>query len=92
MSTLYYDVMPKDFTAFLRWRAITINDDDGDGLNSTHETSIGKSDIYRYDSDSDGLNDKYNMGIRVMKTYKKYLIIGFANGNTGCEIWKYATT
>ena len=53
---LYYDVMPRDIHAFARWRGITPLDADRDGLLDTEEPA---DMVWKYDTDSDGLNDKY---------------------------------
>jgi hypothetical protein len=70
LTTLYYDVLPGSLNSFLAWRAITLNDRDGDGLNDTEEITgkitdygLRKTDRFRFDTDADGLNDKYEFDI-----------------------------
>lgn len=56
--TLYCDVMPATMDDFVRWRSIGCLDHDGDGLWDSRET---RSDPWRYDTDSDGLNDGFEI-------------------------------
>jgi hypothetical protein len=58
LTTVYYDVLPESIDDFARWRGVTPLDHDYDGLNDVNETS---SNPYRYDTDADGLNDKYEV-------------------------------
>ena len=58
LTTLYYDVFPKDIDDFASWRGITPLDHDGDGLTDVNETN---SNPYRYDTDADYLNDKFEV-------------------------------
>jgi hypothetical protein len=58
--TLYFDVMPASIDTFAGWTAITSNDRDGDGLNSTEET---RSNAMLWDTDGDGLGDSYELTI-----------------------------
>ncbi|UCE08934.1 MAG: hypothetical protein JSW61_08030 [Candidatus Thorarchaeota archaeon] len=62
LTQIYFDVFPASFDEFLKWGLIA-NDFDVDGLNNTREASMGVSNIWRYDTDSDGLNDKYEIEI-----------------------------
>ncbi|MFB0504600.1 MAG: hypothetical protein ACETWE_12265 [Candidatus Bathyarchaeia archaeon] len=59
-TTLRYDVLPGSIDDFARWRGVTPLDHDGDGLRDSDETT---SDPWKYDSDADGLNDKYEVDI-----------------------------
>ena len=56
---LYFDVLPANIDDFANWRGITPLDHDRDGLNDANETN--GSDVWRYDTDGDGLNDKYEV-------------------------------
>jgi hypothetical protein len=58
--TVYFDVFPGDIDEFASWRGVTPLDHDGDGLRDINETN---SNPWRYDTDSDGLNDKYETEI-----------------------------
>jgi hypothetical protein len=60
LFTMYYDVLPETIDDFGRWRGITPLDHDYDGLTDTNET---RSDPFRYDTDADGLNDKFETTI-----------------------------
>ena len=60
ITTLYFDVMPGNLTAFLTWNEITPLDSDGDGL-SNHEELTQASNPWRVDTDVDGLWDKYEV-------------------------------
>ncbi|MCK5414740.1 MAG: hypothetical protein KAJ35_05100, partial [Thermoplasmata archaeon] len=62
-STLYFDVMPGSIDAFAKWRGITSNDYDGDSINNTDEE---KTDIWKWDTDGDGLGDAYEYEIGTM--------------------------
>ena len=57
-TTLRYDVMPGTIDAFARWKGVKALDYDGDGLNNVNETT---SDPWKYDTDADGLNDKFEV-------------------------------
>jgi len=63
INTLRFDVMPGTFDDFLTWGEITKNDRDGDGLSDAAEDSAGTSNKLIYDTDADGLNDKYEIEI-----------------------------
>ena len=58
LFTLYYDVFPETIDAFCEWRGITPLDHDYDGLNDDEEDG---SNPFAYDTDADGLNDKYEV-------------------------------
>ncbi|MDH5687329.1 MAG: hypothetical protein OEZ48_05675, partial [Candidatus Bathyarchaeota archaeon] len=58
--TLRFDVMPGNLSDFVSWRSITALDHDGDRLLDSEETT---SDRWRFDTDGDGLNDKYEVDI-----------------------------
>ncbi|MBN1281179.1 MAG: RICIN domain-containing protein [Candidatus Thermoplasmatota archaeon] len=60
LTTLYYDVMPGNISAFCRWNGITSLDVDGDGINNTNELSY-TSNPWRYDTDGDGLWDGFEV-------------------------------
>ena len=61
VATIYYDVFPSGgLDDFVNWRTIQPLDHDGDGLWDTEETS---SDLWRFDTDADGLNDKFEIDI-----------------------------
>jgi len=61
VSRLYYDVFPEgSIDSFLDWRTIQLLDHDGDGLWDSDESS---SDPWRYDTDADGLNDKFEVDV-----------------------------
>ncbi|MFW9862152.1 MAG: hypothetical protein ACFFET_07655 [Candidatus Thorarchaeota archaeon] len=62
-TRLYFDVLPENINDFANWRGITSNDHDGDGLNNTQETNLWATNIWKYDTDSDGLSDKYERDI-----------------------------
>lgn len=59
-TTVYFDVLPGNISDFVSWRHITPLDHDGDGLRDSEENM---SDPWRYDTDGDGLNDKYEVEI-----------------------------
>ncbi len=64
--TFYADVLPATFDDFVRWRGISQLDHDGDGLADANESSspwpqAGTSDPWLYDTDADGLNDKFEV-------------------------------
>ena len=59
-TTVYYDVLPETIDDFGSWRGVTPLDHDGDGLADVNET---RSNAFRYDTDADGLNDKYETEI-----------------------------
>ncbi|MBD3229122.1 MAG: hypothetical protein GF329_13115 [Candidatus Lokiarchaeota archaeon] len=59
ISTLYFDVLPKDLNDFLNWGSISVTDIDGDGISDFDEEKNGDTNMFAYDSDGDGLNDKY---------------------------------
>lgn len=59
-TTAYYDVLPETIDDFCQWRGVTPLDHDGDGIADVNETS---SNPFRYDTDADGLNDKYETKI-----------------------------
>ncbi|MFX1295305.1 MAG: helix-hairpin-helix domain-containing protein [Promethearchaeota archaeon] len=63
ITTLHFDVLPGNFDDFLAWRVISKNDRDGDALTDAEEVSQGVSDKLIYDTDADGLNDKYEIEI-----------------------------
>jgi hypothetical protein len=59
-STIYFDVLPGSLDAFLNWKAITPMDHDGDGIWDDYERGSNKlTDPYRWDTDGDGLSDKF---------------------------------
>lgn len=60
LTTFYVDVMPKTLDDFMDWKGITPLDRDHDGLRDVDETI---SDTWKWDSDGDGLNDKYELEI-----------------------------
>ena len=61
VATLYYDVFPTgSLENFVDWRTIQLLDHDGDGLWDSEEDS---SDPWRFDTDADGLNDKFEVEI-----------------------------
>ncbi|MHA1908354.1 MAG: hypothetical protein ACW98Y_13730 [Candidatus Thorarchaeota archaeon] len=57
-TTMYFDVFPSTLHGFRHWSAITPLDHDGDGLHDSEEPAHR---IWNYDSDSDGLNDKFEI-------------------------------
>ncbi len=57
--TLYFDVMPGNIDDLVSWSGITMLDHDGDGLKDSEET--GGSNLWRYDTDADGLSDGYEV-------------------------------
>lgn len=57
-TTLRYDVLPGTIDDFASWRGVTPLDHDGDGLRDSNETI---SDPWKYDTDADGLNDKFEV-------------------------------
>ena len=59
-TTLRYDVLPGSIDDFARWRGVTALDHDGDGLRDSNETI---SDPWKYDTDTDGLNDKFEVEV-----------------------------
>jgi hypothetical protein len=59
-QTLYFDVLPSKLSDFLNWKSITPLDRDFDGLRDTEENA---SNPLLYDTDGDGLNDKYELQI-----------------------------
>ena len=59
-ETLYFDVMPASLSDFLNWKGVTPLDRDFDGLINTAEIV---SNPTFWDTDSDGLNDKYELDI-----------------------------
>lgn len=60
LTTFYVDVMPKTLDDFMDWREITPLDSDMDGLRDVDEV---ESDKWKYDTDGDDLNDKYELDI-----------------------------
>lgn len=56
LFTAYYDVLPENIDDFRTWRGITPLDHDYDGLADVNET---RSNPYKYDTDADGLNDRF---------------------------------
>jgi hypothetical protein len=56
--TCYFDVMPATLADFVRWRGITCQDNDGDGILNSEETN---SNPWLLDTDSDGLTDKFEI-------------------------------
>jgi hypothetical protein len=56
--TFYVDVMPGTLDDFVQWRGISRLDSDGDGIRNSEETG---SNPWLYDSDSDGLPDKFEI-------------------------------
>jgi streptogramin lyase len=60
MSTFYVDVMPNTLDDFVDWREVTPLDRDHDGLNDVDENI---TDIWKWDTDGDGLNDKFELDI-----------------------------
>ncbi|PVX26423.1 MAG: hypothetical protein CW691_01510 [Candidatus Bathyarchaeum sp.] len=59
-QTIFFDVMPANIDDFISWRGITPLDHDGDGLRDSQESL---SDAWKYDTDADGLNDKFELDI-----------------------------
>jgi hypothetical protein len=59
-ATLYFDVLPINLKYFANWVEITPLDQDFDGVRDSDE---GNSDPSMYDTDGDGLNDKYEYEI-----------------------------
>jgi hypothetical protein len=59
-ETLYFDVLPATLSDFVNWKGITPLDRDFDGLTNAQETISNPS---LWDTDCDGLNDKYELGI-----------------------------
>lgn len=57
-NTIYFDVMPSSFDGLVGWKGLTLRDSDGDGINNTAET---RSDPQLYDTDADGLNDRFEL-------------------------------
>ncbi|PVX25652.1 MAG: hypothetical protein CW691_03910, partial [Candidatus Bathyarchaeum sp.] len=55
-QTIFFDVMPANIDDFISWRGITPLDHDGEGLRDSQESL---SDAWKYDTDADGLNDKF---------------------------------
>jgi streptogramin lyase len=60
LSTFYVDVMPPTLDDFLDWREINPLDNDHDGLDNIDEKM---TDIWKWDTDGDGLNDKFELDI-----------------------------
>lgn len=60
ISTFHVDVMPRTLDDFVDWREVTPLDCDHDGLNDLNETI---TDIWKWDTDGDGLNDKFELDI-----------------------------
>jgi hypothetical protein len=59
-ETLYFDVLPASLSDFINWKSITAVDRDFDGLRNTQENATNPS---LWDTDGDGLNDKYELDI-----------------------------
>jgi len=59
-ETFYFDVLPASLSDFVKWKSIKRLDTDFDGLINTEETA---SSPLLYDTDGDGLNDKYELDI-----------------------------
>ena len=59
-TTIYYDVLPENINDFRQWRGVTPIDHDYDGLADVNETL---SNPFKYDTDADGLNDKFETSI-----------------------------
>ncbi len=59
-ATMYFDVLPASVDDFAKWRGITSNDWDGDGLNNTEEARTSQ---WKWDTDGDGLGDDYELEI-----------------------------
>ena len=59
-ETLYFDVLPGSLSDFVNWKSITPVDRDFDGLKDTEENA---SNPILWDTDGDGLNDKYELDI-----------------------------
>ncbi len=59
-ETMYFDVLPSTLAGFVNWKGITPLDRDFDGLKNTQETLSNPS---LWDTDCDGLNDKYELDI-----------------------------
>lgn len=57
-ETFYFDVLPASLSDFVKWKSIKRLDTDFDGLINTAETA---SSPLLYDTDGDGLNDKYEL-------------------------------
>ncbi|MHA1269654.1 MAG: helix-hairpin-helix domain-containing protein [Candidatus Helarchaeota archaeon] len=63
LTTIHFDVLPGNLTEFLAWGSLVKNDMDGDGITDDDEDSIGKSNKLIYDTDADGINDKFEIDI-----------------------------
>ncbi len=59
-TTFYVDVMPGSIDDFAQWRGVTPLDHDGDGVIDANEAG---TNAWLYDTDGDGLNDKYEADI-----------------------------
>lgn len=59
-STMYYDVLPGSVDDFAKWRGITSNDWDGDGINNTDEIRTSQ---WKWDTDGDGLGDDFELDV-----------------------------
>jgi len=57
-QTFYFDVLPASLSDFVNWKGIERLDTDFDGLKDAEETTSNPS---LYDTDGDGLNDKYEL-------------------------------
>jgi len=57
-DTFYLDVLPTTLDELWSWNEITNNDPDADGLSNSKESKLG-SDPNKWDSDGDGLSDKF---------------------------------
>jgi hypothetical protein len=60
-QTFYFDVLPGNLSDFVKWKSITPLDRDFDGLKDTEEKNA--SNPLLWDTDGDGLNDKYELDI-----------------------------
>ena len=60
-TTVYFDVLPANISDFASWRSIVPLDHDGDGLKDSEEINKTGTNPWRYDTDADGLNDKFEV-------------------------------
>ena len=60
ITTLYFDILPKDLYDFIDWKEIASIDVDGDGICNDKEIEY-MANPWRYDTDGDGLWDGYEI-------------------------------
>jgi len=60
ITTLYFDILPGNISAFLEWTEIQSLDNDADGMFNDDEVGY-KSNPWLYDTDGDGLWDSYEV-------------------------------